>query len=101
MALAAVVGVRHPFTGEAVKAYVVPRTGEEVTVEELTEHCSKHLARFKCPSIIEIGPSLPHSVTGKIRKGQLRQDAQSELDRAEFAVRDTSIEAVETTENPS
>ena len=101
VALAAVVGVRHPFTGEAVKAYVVPRTGEEVTVEELTEHCSKHLARFKCPSIIEIVPSLPHSVTGKIRKGQLRQDAQSELDRAEFAVRDTSIEAVETTENPS
>lgn len=101
VALAAVISVRHPYTGEAVKAYVVPKPGEEVTVEELSEHCSRYLARFKCPSIIEIVPSLPHSVTGKIRKGELRQQAQTELDRAEFSVTDTTLEAVDTTENPS
>lgn len=101
VALAAVVGVRHPYTGEAVKAYVVPMPGQEVTVEELNEHCSMHLARFKCPSIIEITDSLPHSSTGKIRKGELRKIAQSALDLAEFNIRDTSLEAVETTENPA
>lgn len=101
VALAAVVGVRHPYTGEAVKAYVVPAPGAEVSVEEVAEHCSRFLARFKCPSIIEVVPSLPHSVTGKIRKGELRQQAQSELDNAEFTVTDTSIEAIDSTENPS
>lgn len=101
IALAAVVGVRHPYTGEAVKAYVVPTPGADLTIEDVTEHCSHHLARFKNPSIIEIVDSLPHSVTGKIRKGELRRQAQLELDQAEFTVTDTSLEAVETTENPS
>ena len=32
----------------------------------------KNLARFKCPSAIEFVSELPHSATGKVRKGELR-----------------------------
>ena len=43
----AVVGQPHPYTGEAVKAYVVP--DGEVTEEELAVFCRTLLARYKCP----------------------------------------------------
>jgi long-chain acyl-CoA synthetase len=69
---AAVLGVPHPYTGETVKAYLVAEAGTTVTVDELISHCEQHLARFKCPTSIEFVESLPHSVTGKVRKSLLR-----------------------------
>ncbi|MBO0871402.1 MAG: AMP-binding protein, partial [Micromonosporaceae bacterium] len=69
VAEAAVVGVAHPYTGQTVKAYVV--TSTSVTVEELLAHCERNLARFKCPTAIQFVPALPHSATGKVRKGEL------------------------------
>jgi len=69
---AAVVGVAHPYTGEAVKAYVVVADGTTLNGDEIVAYCEKRLARFKCPTIVEIVASLPHSSTGKIAKGLLR-----------------------------
>ncbi len=69
----AVVGVPDDITGEAVLALVVPRVGSIVSPEVVLAHCATRLARFKCPSSVRIVETLPHSATGKIAKGRLRE----------------------------
>ena len=73
VAEAAVVGVPDDATGEAVMALVVPRSDGAVTAAEVEDFCAGRLARFKCPTTIRIVPALPHSATGKIAKGRLRE----------------------------
>lgn len=69
----AVVGVPDDVTGEAVLALVVPRVGGVVSPDVVLAHCATRLARFKCPSVVRIVDALPHSATGKIAKGRLRE----------------------------
>ena len=69
----AVIGIAHPYTGESVKALVVVRAGASLTSEDVIAHCAKSLARFKCPTAVEFVSELPHSATGKVSKGQLRE----------------------------
>ena len=68
----AVVGVPHPYTGETVRALVVPRDGAALTADDVIEHAAGKLARFKCPTSVEVVAELPHSVAGKVAKGKLR-----------------------------
>jgi long-chain acyl-CoA synthetase len=72
---AAVLGVPHPYTGEAVKALVVRTPGSRLTAEDLIAHAASSLARFKCPTAVEFVPELPRGATGKVRKGRLRESA--------------------------
>jgi long-chain acyl-CoA synthetase len=72
VAEAAVVGVPHPYTGEAVKAFVVLEEGAEATEDELIADVQNRLARFKCPRSIEIVDTLPHLLTGKVLRRALR-----------------------------
>jgi long-chain acyl-CoA synthetase len=74
---AAVIGIQHPLTGESVKAVLVTRDGARLTADEVIEFCAERLARFKCPTAVEFVPELPHSVTGKLAKGRLRESAGS------------------------
>jgi long-chain acyl-CoA synthetase len=39
----------------------------------VADHCYGRLARFKCPSVIRVVDALPHSATGKVAKGRLRE----------------------------
>ena len=68
----AVVGVAHPHTGEAVRAYVVPVPGYVLEEDELIEFCSVRLARYKCPTKISFVDELPRSVAGKVLRRVLR-----------------------------
>ena len=69
---AAVVGGAHPYTGETVKAFIVLESGEAATEEELIAGVQERLARFKCPTSIEIVDELPHLLTGKVLRRALR-----------------------------
>jgi long-chain acyl-CoA synthetase len=72
IAEAAVVGVPHAYTGEAVKAYVVLEPGVDASEAELLANVQTRLARFKTPASIEIVPDLPHLLTGKVLRRALR-----------------------------
>jgi long-chain acyl-CoA synthetase len=72
----AVIGVPHPYTGEAVKAFVVLKPGENATEEEILDFTKRYLARFKCPGVIEFVPELPHLPTGKVLKRVLRDGGE-------------------------
>ncbi|MEZ5117952.1 MAG: AMP-binding protein [Candidatus Nanopelagicales bacterium] len=69
----AVVGRDHPYTGETVVAFVVPVPGVSLSSERVLAHCEERLARFKCPTVVTVVDSLPHSSTGKVAKGRLRE----------------------------
>jgi long-chain acyl-CoA synthetase len=68
---AGVVGVAHPHTGEAVKAYVVLQPGSLVDEETLIDYSLDHLARYKCPSKIIFVESLPRNTSGKLVRRSL------------------------------
>ncbi len=68
---AAVVGVPHPHTGEAVKAYVVTPPDADIDEDALIEHSLDHLARYKCPTKIIFVDALPRNATGKLVRRSL------------------------------
>lgn len=68
----AVVGVPHPYTGEAVKAYVVLADGQSAEEDDIVSWCGDHLARYKCPGKVMFVDELPHGVTGKVLRRALR-----------------------------
>jgi long-chain acyl-CoA synthetase len=69
---AAVIGEPSPRTGETVIAYVVAVPGRQPDPDALRVHCAHHLARYKCPTRIEVVDDLPRSLAGKLVRRELR-----------------------------
>jgi acyl-coenzyme A synthetase/AMP-(fatty) acid ligase len=72
---AAVVSSPHEIRGFAVKAFVLLRQGEvpgKALAEDLFSYCNKNLATYKIPRIIEFVETLPKTISGKIRRVELR-----------------------------
>jgi fatty-acyl-CoA synthase len=74
----AVVGVPDEKWGETPLAFVVPANpAEPPTAEVITRWCRERLAAYKCPRRIRIVDTLPRNPSGKVRKNELRDRAQS------------------------
>jgi long-chain acyl-CoA synthetase len=72
---AAVVGIPDSAHGEVVSAYIIPRDPHRVpTPAELREYCAHHLAEYKVPAFIEIRPTLPRNMLGKVLRRVLREE---------------------------
>ncbi len=74
----AVVGKPDPERTEIVKAFVVPAHGYDPgpeLVAELQEHVKRATAPYKYPREIEFVDELPKTVSGKIRRTELRERA--------------------------
>lgn len=69
---AAVVGVAHPYSGEAVKAYVVLDEGVSAEEDDIIAWCADRLARYKCPEKVMFVDELPQGVGGKVLRRVLR-----------------------------
>jgi long-chain acyl-CoA synthetase len=67
-----VVGVEHPHSGEAVRAYVVLRPNEHLDEDAVIDHCRARLARYKCPTKVLFVSQLPVGATGKVLRRELR-----------------------------
>ena len=74
VAEAVAVSVPHPSRGEILKAYVVPKKGETLTVAELTAHCRAKLANYKVPRSFEFRDELPKTLIGKVLRRALREE---------------------------
>lgn len=68
----AVVGVPHPYSGEAVKAYVVTVKGESVEEDDIIRFCAGRLARYKCPEKVWFVDEVPLGMGGKVLRRALR-----------------------------
>ena len=69
-----VAGVPDEHQGEAVKAWVVLREGQQVTVDELRAYCRERLVGYKVPKQIEFRASLPKTMVGKVLRRVLVKD---------------------------
>jgi fatty-acyl-CoA synthase len=70
-----VIGVPHEFYGEEVMAWVQLHAGQEATGEEIREFCRDRMAHFKIPTHIRFVTEFPMTVTGKIQKFRMREQA--------------------------
>jgi acetyl-CoA synthetase len=71
----AVVGSPHPIRSQEVKAFIVLTSGVTATKEladKIFHYCKDHVAPYKIPRIIEFVTELPKTISGKIRRVELR-----------------------------
>ncbi|MCX5865945.1 MAG: AMP-binding protein [Proteobacteria bacterium] len=77
---AAVVGYPDYRLGEKVGAYVVPREGQTITLQEIEEFLNEQkVMKYKIPERLEIVKELPLTPTGKVLKRQLEKEIAEKI----------------------
>ena len=66
-----VAGVTDPERGERVKAWIVPKPGETLTLKEVKSWCRERIAPYKAPTLIAFLDKLPRTTVGKVLRREL------------------------------
>lgn len=89
----AVTGVPDPRRGMVVKATVVLTKRYKPSDElrkELQAYVRKHAAAYKCPRLLEFAEELPKTISGKIRRVEIRDKDNLEAGRKKEMIRKSS-----------
>jgi fatty-acyl-CoA synthase len=74
-----VIGVPDDRYGEEIMAWVMVRDGATVTGPDLQAFCRENIAHFKVPRYVTFVDEFPMTVTGKIQKFKMREQAIKDL----------------------
>jgi fatty-acyl-CoA synthase len=72
-------GVPDDHYGEEICAYIKLRPGVEATSQEIIEFCRGQIAHYKVPRYFKFVDQFPMTVTGKVQKFVMRDEAVVEL----------------------
>ena len=76
---AQVIGVPSEKYGEEIMAWIKPKEGVTLTEEELRSFCKDRIAHYKIPKYWKFVTEFPMTISGKIRKVEMREIAAREL----------------------
>jgi fatty-acyl-CoA synthase len=82
---ASVIGVPDERYGEELMAWIRVREGAQLTEDEVREYCQDRIAHFKRPRYVRFADEFPMTVTGKVQKYKMREQAIEELGLREQA----------------
>jgi long-chain acyl-CoA synthetase len=72
-----VIGIPDPYRGEAPKAYIKLREGQQATADEILEFLKPRISKIEMPSEIEFRSELPKTMVGKLSKKELKAEMQA------------------------
>lgn len=67
-----VIGIGDLYRGEAPKAFIKLKDGEEASAEDILAHLGTRLSKIELPTEIEFRDELPKTMIGKLSKKELR-----------------------------
>ena len=74
-----IIGVPDEKYGEELMAWIKLHEGVQMTEEEVREFCNGRIARYKIPMYVKFVDGFPITVSGKIRKVEMREISIKEL----------------------
>ena len=78
-----VVGVPDPKYGEELCAWIMLRSGQTATPDEIREFCRGQIAHYKIPRHVCFVDAFPMTITGKVQKYLMRQQSIDTLGLSE------------------
>ena len=87
---AQVIGVPDTKYGEEIMAWVQLAPDAQLTDDELKEFCRGKIAHFKVPRYIHFTTEFPMTVTGKVRKVEMREKSIADLGLHDAASAETA-----------
>jgi long-chain acyl-CoA synthetase len=70
-----VIGIPDAYRGEAPKAFIKLRAGQQVTVTEIRNFLELRISKIEMPAEIEFRDELPKTLIGKLSKKELKAEA--------------------------